>query len=116
MVQIPEGKQWTNDEGDTFTIPGLHHHRITEVIQSVFETNTHLHFTPFELWWQPPLNGQAQWIYSDMASSQAFYEAYHEVNDSPYFQVAGCTLEETVAAIMVYLDSTHLATFRTAKL
>ena len=116
MVQIPEGKQWTNNKGRTFTVSGLHHRRITEVIQSVFETNTHLHFTPFELWWQPPFNGQAQRIYSDIASSQAFYEAYREVNDSPDFQVAGCTLEKTVAAIMVYSDSTHLATFGTAKL
>jgi hypothetical protein len=115
-IQIPEGKQWTNDEGRKFTVPGLHHRRITEVIQSVFQTNTHLHFTPFELWWQPPSNGPAQRIYSDIASSDAFYDAYREVNDSPDFQVAGCTLEKTVAAIMVYLDSTHLATFGTAKL
>jgi hypothetical protein len=116
-IQIPEGKKhWTNDKGQTFTIPGLHHRSITEVIQSVFEMNTHLHFTPFELWWQPGPNLPPQRIYSDITSSQAFHDAYHEVNQSPDFQVPGCTLEKTVAPIMVYSDSTHLAQFGTAKL
>jgi hypothetical protein len=116
-VQIPEGKQhWTNNEGCTYTVPGLHHRSITEIIQSVFETNTHLHFTPFELWWQPDPNILPQRIYSDISSSQAFHDAHDEINQSPNFQVPGCKLEKTVAAIMIYSDSTHLAQFGTAKL
>lgn len=116
-IQIPEGNhRWSNDEGRTFSVPGLHHRSITEIIQSVFETNRHLHYTPFELWWQPDPDIPPQRIYSDISCSQAFHDAHHEVNENPDFHVPGCTLEKTVAAIMIYSDSTHLAQFGTAKL
>ena len=117
-IQIPEGKGGqTHDEGgNTFTVPGLHHRSISEIIRSVFEVNIHLHFTPFELWWQPDPDIPPQRIYSDISSSQAFHDAYREVNETPHFHVPGCKLEKTVAAIMVYSDSTHLAQFGTAKL
>ena len=52
--QIPEGKMhWTNASGCTFVVPGLHHHSITEIMHQAFETQTNLHFTPFEQWWKP---------------------------------------------------------------
>jgi hypothetical protein len=32
-IQIPEGKHhWSNDEGRPFSVPGLHHHSITDII------------------------------------------------------------------------------------
>jgi Plavaka transposase len=115
--QVPEGKNhWTDPNGRTFVAPGLHHRSITQIVCSLFETKTNLHYTPFEMWWQPTPDTPAERVYSDLYTSPAFIEAHREVNFNPEFQVPGCKLEKVVAAIMIWSDSTHLAQFGTAKL
>lgn len=116
-IQIPEGKKhWTNPEGRTFTIPGLHLRSITELVRTVFSTDPHLHFTPFKYLWKPSKTAPEQRVYSDIYCSPAFEAAHIEVNRDPKFAVPGCKLEKVVAALMAWSDSTHLAQFGTANL
>jgi hypothetical protein len=112
--QVPEGKNhWTDPNGHTFVAPGLHHRYITQIVHSLFETKTNLHYTPFEMWWQPTPDTPAEHVYSDTYTSRAFIEAHWEVNFYPEFQVPGCKLEKVIAAIMIWSDSMHLAQFGT---
>ncbi|KAF8581349.1 hypothetical protein K439DRAFT_1619082 [Ramaria rubella] len=120
QIQIPEGKgpQWTSDAGHSFEIPGLHHRSITEIVREIFETQTNLHYTPFKMWWKPPFNAgaPAERVYSNLYSASAFHDSHREVNFDQVSQVAGRQLEKTVAALMIWSDSTHLAQFGTAHL
>ena len=116
-IQVPEGKRhWTNSDGRTFNVPGLHHRSIVEIVRNAFETNKHLHYTPYEMWWDSGDGSPPQRIYSEISSSEAFIQATHEVNTDPYFHVEDCRLEKVVSCIMAYSDSTHLAQFGSASL
>ncbi|KIJ40747.1 hypothetical protein M422DRAFT_173372 [Sphaerobolus stellatus SS14] len=118
-IQVPEGKkEWTNENGRTFHIPGLHHRLIVDMVRKNFEENPHLHYTPFQSWWRPPneLIGSEQCLYGDISSSEAFMSATHEINTDPYFRVTGCTLEKVVACVMAYSDATQLTQFGSASL
>ncbi|KAF8577949.1 hypothetical protein K439DRAFT_1648918 [Ramaria rubella] len=70
------------------------------------------------MWWQPPKDpkGPAQHVYSNLCSSTAFHDSHREVNFDLTFCVPGCHLENIVAALMIWSDSTHLTQFGTAHL
>ncbi|KIJ43685.1 hypothetical protein M422DRAFT_47761 [Sphaerobolus stellatus SS14] len=68
-IQIPEGKKnWTTSDGQTYSVPGLHHKSITEIVRIWFETKEQLHYTPFETWWKPAINLPPTRIYSELSS------------------------------------------------
>ncbi|KIJ48727.1 hypothetical protein M422DRAFT_247583 [Sphaerobolus stellatus SS14] len=116
-IQIPEGKKnWTNSNGQTYHISGLHHQSIVDIVKQKFETNKYLHYTPFEMWWCPPNGSSEQCLYGDISSSDSFITAMNEVHNDPFFQVPNYHLEKVVACVMVYSDSTHLAQFGSASL
>ena len=54
-------------------------------------------------------------IITELYTSNAMLEEYQKINSKPP-EVPGCNLETVVAAIMLWSDSTHLASFGNAAL
>lgn len=116
-IQIPDGKEHTNDDIPKFAVPGLHHRSITAVIRSVFEdpiASRRFHYTPFKSFWKGSETSPAQRVYDEIYSSDAMIEAHMQLQQSP--PEPECTLERVVASLMFWSDSTHLANFGTASL
>ncbi|KAG1767894.1 hypothetical protein EV702DRAFT_946034, partial [Suillus placidus] len=99
-----------------FLVPGLFYRRPIEVIKNTFREASaeHFHFTPFEQHYRPSPDAPPQRIYSEIYTSPAMLEEHDHILSQPHED--GCTLETVVAAIMLWSDSTHLASFGTASL
>ncbi|KAJ7290637.1 hypothetical protein C8J57DRAFT_1611754 [Mycena rebaudengoi] len=120
-IEVPDGKNRTKSNHGhgpvpVFSVPGLHHRNLTQVIKSVLEdrSSRFFHYTPFKQFWQPSPDQPAQQIYDEIYSSAAFLDAHAEIQRQP--AEPGCTLERVIAALMFWSDSTHLANFGTASL
>ncbi|KIJ49959.1 hypothetical protein M422DRAFT_44689 [Sphaerobolus stellatus SS14] len=80
-ISIPEGRQnWTSEKGETYNVPGFHHKSIIQIIRTWFETQVNFHYTPFELWWKSASDAPPMCLYADISSSEAFKQAYLEVD------------------------------------
>lgn len=99
-----------------FSIPGLFYRRPLEVIKNAFREKSaeHFHFTPFEQHYHSSPDAPPERIYSEIYTSPAMLEEHDHIRSQP--RENGCTLETVVAAIMLWSDSTHLASFGTASL
>ncbi|KAF8547219.1 hypothetical protein OG21DRAFT_1425255, partial [Imleria badia] len=100
-----------------FHVEGLHYCKITEVVKSAFEEPAAhtFHHTPYKLFWQPDKTHPPERVITELYTSDAMLEEYEKINSKPP-EVPGCNLETVIAAIMLWSDSTHLASFRNAAL
>ena len=117
-IQVPDGQchRSTNDPPvPTFTVSGLLHRSITEVIRSVWsdpETNN-FQYVPFREYWTQGANEDER-VLGELYTSEVFIEAHEELQKQP--PEAGCDLERIICGLMLYSDSTHLASFGDASL
>lgn len=118
-IAVPDGKSHpSSEESPTFNVPGLHYRSLTGVIKNALgePSSCHFHYTPFEQFFQQPTEGadlpETTRVYDEIYSSDAMLEAHKELQQSP--REPGCDLERVVVAVMLYSDSTHLASFGTA--
>jgi hypothetical protein len=104
------------EDAPEFSVPGLFYRRPIEVIKNAFHEASaeHFHFTPFEQHYLPSPDTPPERIYSEIYTSPAMLEEHDRIRSQP--REDGCTLETVVAAIMLWSDSTHLASFGTASL
>jgi hypothetical protein len=104
------------DHAPEFSVPGLFYRRPIEVIKNAFREASakHFHFTPFEQHYRSSSDAPPERIYSEIYTSPAMLEEHDRIRSQPCED--GCTLETVVAAIMLWSDSTHLASFGTASL
>lgn len=145
-IRVPaEGvKHVSEEQSPAFEIPGVYHRSITEIIRSTFQsTAAHsFHLIPFKLFAKPSvdpstsnnLNAEsnfdptesttAERVYSEMYNSDAMIDEYeqinakyplHQANETPT-GTAVPVIENVIAAIMLWSDSTHLASFGNAAL
>ena len=77
-------------------------------------THPHLHFEPYELFWQPTDTSEPVKVHGELYTSQAFIEAHHDIQESD--GEPGCELPRVVVGLMFASDGTQLAAFSTAKL
>ncbi|KAF8546009.1 hypothetical protein OG21DRAFT_1587857, partial [Imleria badia] len=100
-----------------FHVEGLHYRKITEVVKSAFEEPAAhtFHHTPYKLFWQPDKTHPPERVITELYTSDAMLEEYEKINSKPP-EVPGCNLEMVIAAIMLWSDSTHLASFGNATL
>jgi len=98
------------------SIPGLFYRRPLEVIKNAFREASaeQFHFTPFEEHYCPTPDAHPEHIYSKIYSSRVMIDEHDRIRSKP--REDGCTLETVVATIMLWSDSTHLASFGTASL
>jgi hypothetical protein len=117
-IRLPPGRATNTDESTApeFEVPGVHHRSIVEIIKDTFQETMALtyHYTPFKHFWKPSKDEPAQRLYSELYSSDAMIEEYEKLQSSP--SEPGCKLERVIASIMLWSDSTHLASFGNASL
>ena len=106
----------SEDAAPEFHVKGLHYHKITEVMKSVFEepATQMIHTMPYKLFWQPDNTHLPERIITELYTSDAMLQEHEKIKSSP--KVAGCNLETVIAAIMLWSDSTHLTSFGNATL
>ncbi len=79
VIEVPDGKPHMGPQDGpipTFTIPGLHHRPLVEVIKSVWSdpSSRFFHFTPFKLMWQCA-SGVLERLYGELYYSNSYIEA-----------------------------------------
>ncbi|KAA1473807.1 hypothetical protein DENSPDRAFT_780478, partial [Dentipellis sp. KUC8613] len=110
-IEIPSGKK--GEASRPFTVPGLHRRSLVSVIRSAFTEalGARFHFTPFFLRHISPDTGKTERVYSELYNSDAWIQEHEKLQKSPNND----GLEKVIAALMLWSDSTCLATFGTAK-
>jgi hypothetical protein len=109
-------KHKTEADVPKLEVKGLMHRSITSIVTSAFQDDSGLefHMKPFKQMWKPSPDEAAVRIHGELYTSDAFLDVDKEIRDAP--REPGCNLETAVAAIMLWSDSTHLASFGTASL
>ncbi|KJA20606.1 hypothetical protein HYPSUDRAFT_141916, partial [Hypholoma sublateritium FD-334 SS-4] len=116
-ILVPDLKPHKKEDIPTFTVPGVLHRSIVEIIKATFSdpASRFFHYTPFKSFWQSRIEDsepQTQRIYDELYTCDAMLDAHEELQRQP--SEPGCTLERAVAGMMLWSDSTHLANFGTA--
>jgi len=116
-IRLPcEKVNQLEEKAPIFQVEGLHYRKITEVVRSAFEEPAAqtFHTTPYKLYWQPDKNRAPERVFTEVYTANAMLREHEKVKNSS--KVAGCNLETVIAAIMLWSDSTHLASFGNAAL
>ncbi|KAJ3512913.1 hypothetical protein NMY22_g15195 [Coprinellus aureogranulatus] len=103
-----------------FTVEGFRYRPLVSVLRAKLqdpEQTAHFHFVPYDLRWQPPGSGADSRIYGEMYHSQAFLDAYREIQASSLPpEPEEDHLPRYVVGLMFASDQTMLASFGDAKL
>jgi hypothetical protein len=80
-ISVPTQERNPDGNGQNFTISGLFHCTLTDVIHAVFtETAAKwFHLTPFRRIWRSPITGQEQRLYDELYTSDAWIRAHDEL-------------------------------------
>jgi hypothetical protein len=113
-ISIPTGVKDAQGRGQLFSVPGLHYRSLLGVMKSAITDITahRFHFSPFKRLWQKP-SGAEERCFDEAYTSDAWIETHDKLQKQP--NEPGCTLEKVVLGLMFWSDSTHLASFGTAK-
>ena len=106
----------TSEDAPTFEVNGMFYWPLTDVIVSTFQEAAveSFHLTPFQLFWKHSEDALAKCVISKLYNSDAIIAEHQKILAQPH--ESDCNLKIVVGAIMLWLDSTHLATFGTASL
>jgi hypothetical protein len=93
---------------------GLFYRRITEVVKAALKESDALqyHLAPFREFWQASPDDPVERLYSEIYTSDVLIEAHESIQNS----MPNCKLEKVVVPLMLWSDSTQLASFGTASL
>jgi len=127
--KFPSGEQ----DAPEYTVDGVHHRRIVDVIRGkaqfnlknmfsfatlgVFSDNVDsFHMAPFESYWMPDPDDPdvVERLHGEIYQSDAMLEAQDQISKLP--RAPDDSLERVVAPLMVWSDSTQLANFGSASL
>lgn len=116
-IKVPFHKRTLHPGQKEFDAGILHHRKLTSVIREKItqpSVHPHLHFEPYELFWQQEDDIEPVRVHGELYTSEAFIEAHRDLHDSP--QEPGCVLPRFVLGLMFASDGTQLTSFSTAKL
>jgi hypothetical protein len=117
-LRLPAERARNNGEEDapTFEVNGVFYRPLTDVIVSAFQEAAveSFHLTPFRLFWKRSGDVPAERVISELYNSDAMIAEHQKILAQP--REPDCSLEIVVGALMLWSDSTHLATFGTASL
>jgi hypothetical protein len=100
-------------------VGGVFHRDIIEVISSVYRSDTVQSFNhiPFKQFWKPSEDALPERLYGEIFSSEAMIDIDEEICKScPSNDSDESDLEAISVPLLLYSDSTHLASFGTASL
>ncbi|KAF9551881.1 hypothetical protein CPC08DRAFT_738285 [Agrocybe pediades] len=117
-IRLPPPKHgsWGKEEdAPVYNVPGLFYRKPLEVIKAGLQEKAaeRFHITPFEEYWKPSENAVPERILSEIYNSDAYLEEHANIRSQPH---DGCALETVVVPILLWSDSTHLASFGNASL
>ena len=103
------------DDAPEAEIPGVLHRDLLQSIVSAFKDNSMEAFNlkGFMQLWKPSADEPVEEIFGEVYGSAVFREMEDEIRSC---KPTGESIESVVVPLMVYSDSTHLATFGTAAL
>ncbi|KIN92673.1 hypothetical protein M404DRAFT_172845, partial [Pisolithus tinctorius Marx 270] len=111
-VKLPAEKVQFASELDApkFEVPDLFYRKPLELLRSAFNkvSAQTFHTKPFKLFWKRSPSVQPERIYGDLYTGDAMLAEHESIQR--HKSTTG-TLENVIAAIMVWSDSTHLANF-----
>jgi hypothetical protein len=116
-INVPFHKRMSHPGPKDFDVGILHHRKLTSVIREKItrlSTHRHLHFEPYEYFWQPNNGTEPVQVYGELYILEAFFEAHRVLQDSP--REPGCELPRVVLGLKLASDGTWLTTFSSAKL
>ncbi|RXW14632.1 hypothetical protein EST38_g11221 [Candolleomyces aberdarensis] len=99
-----------------YTVGEFRYRPLVPLIREKIRTSTgqqFFHHIPHELRWKPGETKKDSRIYSEVYNSEAFLEAYKEIQEMPHID---CDLPRCVVGLMFASDATMLASFGDAKL
>jgi len=114
QISVPTGLKDSSGAGQVFTVPGLHHRSLLSVMKAALTdvTARRFHFSPFKRFWSL-VTGPEERCYDEAYTSDAWIEAHNTLQKER--NEPGCKLEKVILGLMFWSDSTHLASFGTAK-
>ncbi|KAG1868437.1 hypothetical protein F4604DRAFT_2020743 [Suillus subluteus] len=112
-IKLPAEKHRYASEADApdCAVDGLYYRKPLEVIRSAYEevTSKSFHNVPYKLFWQPDEGEFPERIIMEVYTANAMLKEHVKIKAQPH--EPGCQLETVVASIMLWSDSTHLASF-----
>ena len=116
-IKVPFHRRTLHPGQEEFVAGTLRHRKLVSVIWEKILTpssHRHLHFEPYELYWQPNESSEPLRVHGELYSSEAFIDVHQTLQDSP--GELGCDLPKVVVGLMFASDATHLTAFSDAKL
>jgi Plavaka transposase len=116
-INVPFDRNMSDCGTKEYTAVDFYHRSLVEVIREKLSDktdDTHFHYEPYELHWQPRDESDPLRVYGELYTAPAFLEAHHELQTSA--GEPGCNLPRVVVGLMFGSDSTHLTSFGDAKL
>ena len=107
-------KHGSEADAPKFEVKGLYHRRIVEVVRSALAEPAaqKFHLFPFREYWKSSPDKPAEWIYSEAFTADYFLGQYEKIlHTNPQKKCI-----PVVIGIMIWSDSTHLASFGTDSL
>jgi len=119
-VRLPcEGRKLKEDLAPCFDVGGVFFRKPLEVLKAALQdpTEHHMHWLPFQEYWKANDNAEPERIYSELYNSDAWIYEHDRLNDL-ISRTAGPQprMQAVIAGVMLWSDSTHLASFGTASL
>lgn len=104
----------SESDAPVFRVEGVHHRKITETIKSaLLEQSMKYHFAPFRQYFKPSHDHPPERIYSEIYDTDTMIAEHRAIQSQG---PSNCKLERFVIAILLWSDSTTLASFGTASL
>jgi hypothetical protein len=116
-ITVPFQKKASIPGPMEYAIGALRHRKLVSVIKEKFTrpaSHHHLHYEPYQLYWQPNEARGPIRVHGELYASEAFIDAHREAQELP--REPGCSLPRVVAALMFASDGTQLTSFSNAKL
>lgn len=117
VLRMPHARDsyGSEDTAPPLEIKGIWHRSMVKVLKSAFAevSAEHFHLQPFKLYWRDPddPNAPPLRLISELYNADAFLEEHSKLAAE-----TGDDLERVIVAIMLWSDSTHLASFGNASL
>jgi hypothetical protein len=113
-ISVPTGSKDSDGRGKSFSVPGLHRRSLPAVMKAALTDcmARYFHFSPFKRIWKTSSGSEVR-CFDEAFTSDSWIESHNELQKQP--NEPGCKLEKVVLGLMFWSDSTHLASFGTAK-
>jgi len=97
----------------TLDVPNVYHRSLVSTIISVLQDESAklFHYVPFWLFWKPTPTTIPEHVITELYNSDVFIEEHKKISRIPSPPGSGPTIENAIAAMMIWSNSMHLTNF-----